>query len=87
MSSVMKSIKSMLPSEVQTLRDGKYVSLPAADLVVGDIVQVHLGQQVPADLRIIDTSGDLQFDRSVLTGEVRSFFSSLPWASLIHIPE
>jgi sodium/potassium-transporting ATPase subunit alpha len=87
MSSVMKSIKSMLPSEVQTLRDGKYVSLLAADLVVGDIVQIQLGQQVPADLRIISTSGDLQFDRSVLTGEVYFFSPLIALAFSDSIPE
>lgn len=43
--------------------------LPAAELVAGDIVQVTLGSKVPADIRLLDVSSDLRFDRSILTGE------------------
>ncbi len=34
-----------------------------------------MGEKVPADLRLIEVSTDLQFDRSILTGEVRTHFS------------
>ena len=68
----MASIKGMLPSAVQVLRDGTQVSVPASDLVTGDLVYVGMGQKVPADLKLIECSGDLKFDRSVLTGEVRN---------------
>lgn len=43
--------------------------IPASDLVFGDIVHIALGNKVPADLRLIETSSDLKFDRSALTGE------------------
>lgn len=43
--------------------------LPAAELVAGDIVQITLGSKVPADIRLLDVSSDLRFDRSILTGE------------------
>ncbi len=69
-SRVMASIKGMLPADVVVLRDGVQTSLPAASLVPGDIVNLVMGQKVPADVRLIDVSGDLRFDRSVLTGEV-----------------
>ena len=35
----------------------------------GDIIYVNLGNKCPADFRLIHCSGDLKFDRSVLTGE------------------
>jgi hypothetical protein len=70
-SRVMASIQDMLPADVVVLRDGVQTSLPAASLVPGDLVQVVMGQKVPADVKLIDVSGDLRFDRSVLTGEVR----------------
>ena len=70
-SRVMSSIKGMLPADVVVLRDGKQLTVPAAALVPGDVVQISLGQKVPADVKLIDVSGDLRFDRSVLTGEVR----------------
>ena len=66
----MSSIKGMLPSAVQVLRDGKEVMVQAADLVTGDIVYMSMGQKIPADIRLIDCGGDLKFDRAVLTGEV-----------------
>jgi sodium/potassium-transporting ATPase subunit alpha len=69
-SRVMSSIKDMIPTDVVVLRDGSQSSLAASELVPGDLVQISLGQKVPADLRLIEVSSDLRFDRSVLTGEV-----------------
>lgn len=69
-SRVMASIKGMLPSAVQVLRDGKQETTAAANLVTGDLIYISMGQKLPADLRIIECSGDLKFDRSILTGEV-----------------
>jgi sodium/potassium-transporting ATPase subunit alpha len=66
---VMNSILDLLPSEASVLRDGKLVRLPASELVAGDIVHITIGNKVPADLRIITHSGDVRFDRSILTGE------------------
>ncbi|KAH8115708.1 sodium-potassium ATPase [Phellopilus nigrolimitatus] len=68
-SRVMASITGMLPTAVQVLRDTRQETVPASDLVGGDLVYVGMGMKVPADLRIVDASGDLKFDRSVLTGE------------------
>ncbi len=76
-SRVMSSIKGMLPSDVLVLREGNQVSLPASELVNGDLIYVGLGEKVPADLRLIEVSGDLRFDRSILTGEVSSFSLTL----------
>lgn len=66
---VMASISGMLPTEILVFRDGSLQKLPAADLVAGDIVQITLGSKVPADIRLLDVSSDLRFDRSILTGE------------------
>ena len=60
----------MLPDDVVVFRDGVQTTLPATLLVPGDLVQISRGQKVPADVKSIDISGDLRFDRSVLTGEV-----------------
>ncbi|KAK8853203.1 hypothetical protein IAR55_003905 [Kwoniella newhampshirensis] len=66
---VMASISGLLPSSVLVLRNGHQVSIPAKDLVPGDIVVVSLGNKLPADLRFIEVSSDFKVDRSVLTGE------------------
>ncbi|PWY87388.1 calcium ATPase [Aspergillus heteromorphus CBS 117.55] len=68
-SRVMKSILGLLPADAMVLRDGALIKLPATDLVSGDIVHISIGNKVPADMRIIKSSGDVRFDRSILTGE------------------
>jgi sodium/potassium-transporting ATPase subunit alpha len=68
-SQIMASITGMIPAESLVLRDGSQKRVPAQELVVGDIIFVNLGNKCPADFRIIQCSGDLKFDRSVLTGE------------------
>ncbi|KZS91530.1 sodium-potassium ATPase [Sistotremastrum niveocremeum HHB9708] len=67
-SRVMASIQSLLPASVTVLRDGSQKAVPAAELVVGDLVMISMGMKIPADLRIIDSAG-LRFDRAILTGE------------------
>ena len=66
---VMNSIMNFLPENADILRDGKPMTVPSSEIVVGDVVQLSLGQKVPADMRLIETSSDLKFDRSILTGE------------------
>lgn len=68
-SKIMASITGMIPAETLVLRDGHQKRVPAQELVVGDIVYLNLGNKVPADVRILHCSGDLKFDRSLLTGE------------------
>ncbi|KAI8325729.1 calcium ATPase [Martensiomyces pterosporus] len=67
-SRAMDSITNMLPTETLALRDGVAAKLPPADLVPGDIVRLHVGDKVPADMRLVEVSQDLMFDRSILTG-------------------
>ncbi|KAJ5242560.1 uncharacterized protein N7469_000887 [Penicillium citrinum] len=66
---VMNSILDLLPSEALVMRDEKLVRVTATDLVAGDIVQIGVGNKVPADMRLLQTSGDIRFDRAILTGE------------------
>ncbi|KIN98259.1 hypothetical protein M404DRAFT_968279 [Pisolithus tinctorius Marx 270] len=68
-SRIMKSIKSLIAEEASVIREGKQQLVPANDIVVGDIVVLSTGERVPADLRIVQMSSDLKFDRSLLTGE------------------
>lgn len=68
-SRVMHSINNMLPTQTLVVRDGKAVNIDAVNLVPGDIVHIKMGNKIPADLRLVEVSDDLKFDRSVLTGE------------------
>jgi sodium/potassium-transporting ATPase subunit alpha len=65
----MNAILNLLPAEALAVRNGKAIKIPSTDLVVGDIVKINIGNKVPADIRLLNTSGDVRFDRSMLTGE------------------
>lgn len=67
-SQVLKSISSLLPTDVVILRDGQEQPCSALDVVVGDIVILKTGDRIPADVRYFDVRG-ARADRSVLTGE------------------
>ena len=64
----IKLLKQKLALKAEVLRDGKWVEIPARELVPGDIIHVRLGDIIPADIKLID--GDyLEVDESELTGE------------------
>src|SRR3954447_1027011 len=66
--SAMNALKSMLKATARVRRDGSETEISAEQLVVGDVVLLSAGDQVPADGRIIAASA-LQIDESALTGE------------------
>jgi H+-transporting ATPase len=67
-SDAVATLKRQLALRATVRRDGRWCDLDAAGLVPGDVVRVHLGDIVPADIRLLD--GDyLQVDQSALTGE------------------
>ncbi|MFF3611594.1 cation-translocating P-type ATPase [Streptomyces sp. NPDC002580] len=66
--SAMNALKSMMTATARVRRDGTESEIPAEGLVVGDVVLISAGDQVPADGRIIEAHS-LQIDESALTGE------------------
>ncbi|CAI6080103.1 unnamed protein product [Clonostachys chloroleuca] len=68
-SRVMASIKDMLPEQCEVIREGTQMHLPGEEVVPGDVVIIKAGSKLPADMRFIEVSSDVKFDRSVLTGE------------------
>lgn len=64
----INSLKKMMSASATVIRDGKKMSVPATQLVPGDIVQLASGDKVPADMRLFKNR-DLQIDESALTGE------------------
>jgi H+-transporting ATPase len=60
-------LKKRLDIRARILRDGQWQTLPALELVPGDIVHLRMGDLVPADLRLYE--GQVQLDQSSLTGE------------------
>ena len=64
----LAALKKMAAPDALVLRDGKRVTVPATNLVAGDVVFLEAGNFVPADLRLIE-SINLRVDESALTGE------------------
>ncbi|MGZ7044185.1 MAG: plasma-membrane proton-efflux P-type ATPase, partial [Methanobacterium sp.] len=61
-------LKEKLAYHAHVLRDGKYVEIPAREVVPGDIIKLHLGDIIPADVKLID-GAYITVDESALTGE------------------
>ncbi len=63
----LEALKSRLALMASVRRDGAWNTVPAAELVPGDLVKLSLGGIVPADVRLIE--GEVLLDQSTLTGE------------------
>jgi P-type Mg2+ transporter len=63
-----EALHSKVRHQCIVLRDGHPRSVDVTQLVPGDVVDLQLGEVVPADLRLLATAG-LECEESVLTGE------------------
>ncbi|HZK85334.1 MAG TPA: plasma-membrane proton-efflux P-type ATPase [Desulfosporosinus sp.] len=62
------ALKSKLATKARVIRDGKWTTPAARELVPGDVIRLRLGDIVPADARLL--AGDqVEVDQSALTGE------------------
>jgi magnesium-transporting ATPase (P-type) len=64
----LRAIRAMLSPQAMAWRDGRLVTVDAAELVPGDVVTLQSGDKVPADVRLLRGKG-LQIDEAPLTGE------------------
>jgi H+-transporting ATPase len=63
----LSALKSRLALNASVLRDGAWKTVPAAEIVRGDLVKLSLGSVVVADVHL--TGGSVELDQSMLTGE------------------
>ena len=68
--SALDSLAALLPDEAERVEGEQVVTVPPADLRVGDVVLVRPGGSVPADGRVVD--GRAEMDESMVTGESRT---------------
>ena len=64
----LEALKSLSAPMAKVKRAGDSLTIPAREVVVGDIVSLTAGDYVPADGRLIE-AGSLKVDESMLTGE------------------
>ena len=66
---LMASFKNFIPPRAVVIREGQEKEINAKTIVTGDLVKVKGGDNVPADLRLIETHGDMKVNNASLTGE------------------
>ena len=64
---LVEQIAVLTVPKAHVLRDGKVRERPVEELVLGDVISLESGMQVPADARVLE--GEIETDESLLTGE------------------
>jgi Ca2+-transporting ATPase len=64
----LEALRRMAAPNAHVVRNGQQHTIPARDVVPGDILRLHAGDRVPADARIL-TAVHLAIDEAALTGE------------------
>lgn len=64
----LDALKKMSVLKAKVVRDGEVKEISSEELVIGDVVLLEAGMQVPADLQLVETA-NLKIDEKALTGE------------------
>ncbi|KAI1840963.1 hypothetical protein JX266_012823 [Neoarthrinium moseri] len=64
----MDSLRSLSSPTATVVRAGESQVIPSANIVPGDIVEVKMGDTIPADIRLVDAK-NFETDEALLTGE------------------
>mmetsp|Transcript_6027 Transcript_6027/g.13186 ORF Transcript_6027/g.13186 Transcript_6027/m.13186 type:complete len:1048 (+) Transcript_6027:98-3241(+) len=69
----LEALKELQSETARVLRNGKMTTINSRELVPGDIIEVKVGDRVPADTRVMELkTTSLRIDQSQLTGESQS---------------
>ncbi len=63
----IKRLMGLRPDTARVVRDGAEVTMPVADVAVGDVVAVRPGEKIPVDGEVLE--GESAVDESMVTGE------------------
>ncbi|KAG0252402.1 hypothetical protein BG011_006998 [Mortierella polycephala] len=67
------ALKEYSPHEAKVLRNGSMTKVYASDIVPGDIIEVAVGDKIPADCRVLQIhSSNFRVNQALLTGESKS---------------
>jgi H+-transporting ATPase len=64
----IKKLQEKLSVITEVLRDGRWINMPATNIVPGDVLRLGIGEIIPADVIFIKTN-NVTVNESVLTGE------------------
>lgn len=72
------ALSEFTPDFAKVLRSSQISKVRAADLVPGDIVEVAVGDRIPADCRLLEIeTNNFRIDQSILTGESESVMKTI----------
>ncbi len=74
----LEALKELAAPTARVVRGGREVTVPARELVPGDVLLVEPGDRIPADARLVDAPG-LEVEESALTGESLPVRKSAGW--------
>ncbi len=81
----LEALKRMVVVTARVIRDGVLASLPARELVPGDLIQVEAGDRIPADARLVYATV-LRTQEASLTGESTPVTKSTDPISAAEVP-
>jgi Na+-exporting ATPase len=64
----MDSLRSLSSPTANVVRNGQVTSIPSHEVVPGDVVEVKMGDTIPADIRLVEAK-NFETDEALLTGE------------------
>src|SRR5690606_21582193 len=80
----LQMLQQLAAPRALVVRDGRLQRIESDDLVPGDIVFLESGSRVPADCRLLETTG-LEADESPLTGESTPVAKDEAWTGGVHV--
>lgn len=94
---IIDKLAILTQSTANVLRDGRVIAVPVEELVLGDIVNVATGDQVPSDMQVLQ--GHVEVNESLLTGEADNLAKTIDdelysgsfvtagecWCKVIHV--
>ncbi|MBK8275312.1 MAG: HAD-IC family P-type ATPase [Nitrospira sp.] len=81
----LAALRKMSVSMARVIRDGALQSIPARELVRGDLVTLEAGDRIPADARLIYTT-NFQAQEASLTGESTPVQKQAEWCEAAEVP-
>ncbi|TDH66215.1 hypothetical protein CCR75_005432 [Bremia lactucae] len=69
----LEALKDLQSENARVMRDGAMVTLPARELVPGDVVEIRVGDKIPADMRLLSMKTTaIRVEQAQMTGESTS---------------
>lgn len=66
-SDALRALFDLVPPQATVLRGGKQLTIPSAEVIVGDVVLIRPGDKIPVDGEVLE--GTTSIDESLVTGE------------------